>query len=77
MSEQNEVKQDSQEEQDSSTWACIYPVYVDSTATISEGRRISQEQAVENPTLKEIEEVVKYLGFSYLAEVLALPFHCF
>jgi signal recognition particle subunit SRP19 len=41
----------------------IYPVYLNSKATIADGRLIAADHGVENPTLGEIIEVLKHLGY--------------
>lgn len=43
----------------------IWPQYLNSELTLSEGRKISKETAVSNPTIAEIERALKRLGFSY------------
>ncbi|MBR0272094.1 MAG: signal recognition particle protein Srp19 [Methanobrevibacter sp.] len=43
----------------------IWPQYIDKELTLSEGRKISKEYAVSNPTLAEIERALKRLGFAY------------
>eukprot|EP00128_Syssomonas_multiformis_P008662 Colp12_sorted_trinity150504_noHs@5807 len=35
-------------------WICFYPVYIDSTKTLEEGRRIAKESACRSPTCPEI-----------------------
>jgi len=46
----------------SSAWIRIYPVYLNSKKTVSEGRKIAKNQAAENPTATEIADVCKFLG---------------
>nr|CAD7393194.1 unnamed protein product [Timema cristinae] len=43
-------------------WICIYPAYINSKKTLAEGRRISKEKAVENPTHQEIRDVLSAAG---------------
>ncbi|WP_407381165.1 signal recognition particle subunit SRP19/SEC65 family protein [Methanobrevibacter sp.] len=43
----------------------IWPQYLNKDLTLSEGRKISKEYAVSNPTLSEIERALKRLGFTY------------
>lgn len=40
----------------------IWPVYLDEHATRSQGRVVSRDDAVEDPTLKEIAEAAETLG---------------
>lgn len=42
----------------------IWPAYVDSTKSRSQGRVISREDAVDEPTLKEISEASDSLGLN-------------
>ncbi len=53
-------------------WKTIYPVYLNSKKTIAEGRRLPVAKAVDNPTLNEIVEVIKFLGLQVEVEVLYL-----
>lgn len=46
----------------------LYPVYFDSTKTRSEGRKVSTENAVNSPTLEEIAEAVKQIGYNATIE---------
>ncbi|XP_063216639.1 signal recognition particle 19 kDa protein [Bacillus rossius redtenbacheri] len=43
---------------DRERWICIYPAYVNSKKSLSEGRRIPKDKAVENPTAQEIRDVL-------------------
>ena len=43
----------------------IWPQYLDKNLSLSEGRKISKENAVSNPTLTEIERALKRLGFTH------------
>ncbi|XP_042896110.1 signal recognition particle 19 kDa protein [Parasteatoda tepidariorum] len=43
---------------DRERWICIYPAYINSKKTTAEGRRISKEKCVENPTCQEIRDVL-------------------
>ena len=40
----------------------VWPVYIDSSARRSNGRRIPLSEAVRNPTVEEIEEAARQLG---------------
>lgn len=56
-------------------WIILYPVYLNSKKTTSEGRRISISKAVENPTIYEIADICKHLGFQVEIEVLFFKKH--
>ena len=43
----------------------IWPQYMDRNLSLSEGRKISKENAVASPTLSEIEKALKRLGLTY------------
>ena len=43
----------------------IWPQYLDKNLSLSEGRKISKENAVSSPTIEEIERALKRLGFTY------------
>lgn len=43
----------------------IWPQYLDKNLTLSEGRKISKEDSVKEPTINEIERAVKRLGLSH------------
>jgi signal recognition particle subunit SRP19 len=53
------------------TWACLYPVYFDSSRTRAEGRRVQKALAVANPLATEIADAVKSLGLWPRLEVTA------
>lgn len=38
-------------------WLCIYPAYLNSRKTLSEGRRVPKSKAVDNPLCTEIRDV--------------------
>ncbi|KAJ3380574.1 hypothetical protein HDU92_005888 [Lobulomyces angularis] len=44
-------------------WQCIYPVYIDASKPVSEGRRISTKYAVKEPACCYIAEACKRLNF--------------
>jgi signal recognition particle subunit SEC65 len=50
------------------TWIKIYPIYVDKGMKRSEGRKVADEFAVPNPTLKEIFAIVKSINLECSAE---------
>jgi len=41
----------------------IWPAYLDATLSRSEGRRVPEELAVEEPTVEEIARAVKQVGY--------------
>ncbi|XP_041970816.1 signal recognition particle 19 kDa protein [Aricia agestis] len=43
-------------------WICIYPAYLNSKKTLAEGRRLSKDICVENPTHQEIRDVLATTG---------------
>lgn len=43
----------------------IWPQYMDKNLTLSEGRKISKEYCVKEPSLNEIERALKRLGLKY------------
>ena len=43
----------------------IWPQYLNKDLSLSEGRKISKELAVSEPTLAEIERALKRLGFKF------------
>eukprot|EP00455_Lapot_gusevi_P050593 TRINITY_DN7360_c0_g4_i3.p1 TRINITY_DN7360_c0_g4~~TRINITY_DN7360_c0_g4_i3.p1 ORF type:complete len:153 (+),score=19.53 TRINITY_DN7360_c0_g4_i3:55-513(+) len=49
-------------------WTVIYPVYIDKTKKISEGRRIKKESCPENPGLIEIAECCRSLELGVAIE---------
>eukprot|EP00312_Isochrysidales_sp_CCMP1244_P014213 CAMPEP_0202737520 /NCGR_PEP_ID=MMETSP1388-20130828/1605_1 /ASSEMBLY_ACC=CAM_ASM_000864 /TAXON_ID=37098 /ORGANISM="Isochrysis sp, Strain CCMP1244" /LENGTH=223 /DNA_ID=CAMNT_0049404071 /DNA_START=81 /DNA_END=752 /DNA_ORIENTATION=+ len=51
----------------------IYPVYLDSKASLADGRRIAVEHAAESPTLQEIAEVLEHLGYTPALEDKRYP----
>ncbi|CAL8343940.1 unnamed protein product [Lota lota] len=53
---------------DKERFICVYPVYLNSKKTLAEGRRISAEKAVENPSCSEIKDVLSAAGLNVLLE---------
>ena len=53
---------------DTMRWVVVYPAYLDSTKTVSEGRAVPKTVAVSKPTLAEITTCVKKLGLLSLEE---------
>lgn len=43
----------------------IWPQYLDKNLTLSEGRKVSKEIAVAEPSISEIERALKRLGLKY------------
>merc|ERR1712059_34918 len=48
---------------DQERFICIYPAYLNSKKSLSEGRRIPMAKAVENPTYQEIKMVLDEAGY--------------
>lgn len=46
----------------------IWPAYFDAALTRAEGRRVSRELAVEEPTVEEIARAVKQVGYDAVLE---------
>ncbi len=46
----------------------IWPAFLDAELTRSEGRRVSQEQAVPEPTVDEIAQAVQQVGYDAVIE---------
>ncbi|XP_043103718.1 signal recognition particle 19 kDa protein [Puntigrus tetrazona] len=58
---------------DKERFLCIYPSYINSKKTKAEGRRISAEKAVENPSCAEIRDVLSAAGLNVLVENKMYP----
>ena len=43
----------------------IWPQYLNKNLSLKEGRKISKEDAVKDPSMNEIEKAMKRLGLSY------------
>ncbi|MDO5832292.1 signal recognition particle subunit SRP19/SEC65 family protein [Methanobrevibacter sp.] len=43
----------------------IWPQYLNKNLSLKEGRKISKEDAVKDPSMNEIEKALKRLGLSY------------
>ncbi|MBQ9161349.1 MAG: signal recognition particle subunit SRP19/SEC65 family protein [Methanobrevibacter sp.] len=43
----------------------IWPQYLNENLSLNEGRKISKEDAVKDPTLSDIERALKRLGLTY------------
>jgi len=54
------------------TWIKIYPIYIDKSLKRSEGRKVADEFAVENPNIKELYTIIKSLSLECLAENVKL-----
>lgn len=46
----------------------IWPQYLNKDLTINEGRKISKEDSVKDPSINEIEKALKRLGLKYEIE---------
>jgi signal recognition particle subunit SRP19 len=46
----------------------IWPVYLDAEKTRAEGRRVSRDLAVEEPTAEEIAQAVQQVGYDAVIE---------
>ncbi|OZJ01788.1 hypothetical protein BZG36_05259 [Bifiguratus adelaidae] len=60
-----------QHEMDSSaykSWICLYPIYIDKSKSLPQGRKISKEKAVDNPTGFHMAHAARQLGFSVVYE---------
>uniref|UniRef100_A0A3Q4G4W2 Signal recognition particle 19 kDa protein n=1 Tax=Neolamprologus brichardi TaxID=32507 RepID=A0A3Q4G4W2_NEOBR len=53
---------------DKERFVCLYPIYINSKKTLAEGRRISVEKAVENPSCTEIRDVLAAAGMNVYME---------
>jgi len=49
-------------------WICIYPAYINSRKTIQEGRKVKKSQAVDNPKVNEIKDVLTYHKLNFVVE---------
>lgn len=49
-------------------YQCLYPIYFDKSRTRSEGRRVGQELAVENPLAREMADAAANLGLRTVFE---------
>ena len=53
---------------DYKTYHCLYPLYFDASRSRLQGRRVSKENAVENPLAREIVDAVQGLGLKTVFE---------
>lgn len=58
---------------DTERWICIYPAYINRKRTLAEGRKIPKQKAVDNPTCKEIDDVLSTTGLPYIFENKLYP----
>ncbi|XP_048765016.2 signal recognition particle 19 kDa protein-like isoform X2 [Ostrea edulis] len=58
---------------DRERWICIYPAYMNSRKTVTEGRRLPKDKCVDNPTYNEIKDVLIASGFSIGIENKVYP----
>ncbi|XP_001607942.3 signal recognition particle 19 kDa protein isoform X1 [Nasonia vitripennis] len=49
---------------DRERWICIYPAYINSKKSLAEGRKLTKEKCVENPTHQEIRDVLLSVGLN-------------
>jgi signal recognition particle subunit SEC65 len=49
---------------DPERFICIYPAYMNKLKSLSQGRRIAKEKAVENPNYQEIKMVLDEAGYT-------------
>lgn len=49
---------------------CLYPVYIDSTKTIQQGRKFNKRLCVQNPNFAEIYQALNYLEIENIPEAL-------
>ncbi|KAI6225697.1 SRP19 protein [Aphelenchoides besseyi] len=47
---------------DPARWVCLYPIYINSTKKLEEGRRIPKSKAVADPTAQEIFDILQHAG---------------
>ncbi|KAJ8665024.1 hypothetical protein QAD02_006686 [Eretmocerus hayati] len=52
----------SKKHSDRERWVCIYPAYLNSRKSLAEGRKLSKDKCVENPTHQEIRDVLLSVG---------------
>ena len=58
---------------DRERWVCIYPVYLNSKRSVTEGRKIPKELSIENPSIDEIRDVCTHLKLNMGVEDKAHP----
>ncbi len=51
------------------SYRCIYPIYLDKSKSVREGRKISANESVDKPTLAEIVEAATLLYLRVIPEV--------
>ena len=61
------------EDLDMSKWVCVYPCYIDKMRSMSQGRRVPRECAVERPNVIEIKDSCQHLGLACLVEDKSHP----
>ncbi|KAL3320337.1 signal recognition particle 19kDa [Cichlidogyrus casuarinus] len=54
-------------------WICVYPLYIDSLKSLSKGRKIPKEFAVDSPKKNEIQMVLQDIGLDHICENKAHP----
>lgn len=58
---------------DRSRWKCVYPNYIDKLKKRKDGRRISQDDAIESPGIAEIVGACEALGLVTIVEDKCYP----
>lgn len=53
---------------DSTNWCVFYPIYFDNTRTSCQGRRVSKEKGVPQPTANDILQAAQHLGLNCYME---------
>ena len=66
--QQNRNQWSSYFNKDMRNWIMIYPVYINSKREISRGRLLPLTQCVDNPTVKEIADVLSTNSFEFIFE---------
>ena len=54
-------------------WICVYPAYINSLKTRSEGRLLPKEKCLPNPHILEIRDVLVATGFQPIIENKKYP----
>lgn len=58
---------------DRERWICIYPAYINSKKTCTQGRRLAKEKCVDNPTYQEMKDVLLAAGCTIGVENKVYP----
>ena len=57
---------------DTSRWTILYPIFINQNRTIAQGRKISIENSLDKPKLKELQKASEELGFPSQEQVQTL-----